>query len=207
MGSVLDPAAERRFWDGVEAAQRFFMGQSEVQRALQKLVGLLEAAKIPYAIVGAMALNELGYRRVTVDVDVLLTTEGLKAFKDAHLGRGYVEKFPGSRGLRDTENGVDIDVLLAGGYPGDGRPKPIAFPDPAVSAERGGRIALLPAGKLIELKLASGMTAPHRLKDLADVLELIRAAGLPRALSDTLDPYVRAKYCELWDAAQGAPEE
>jgi hypothetical protein len=31
----------------------------------------------------------------------------------------------------------------------------------------------------MELKLAAGMTAPHRLRDLADVLELIRVNGLP----------------------------
>jgi hypothetical protein len=42
-----------------------------------------------------MALNELGYERVTADVDVLLTREGLAKFKSANLGKGYVKKFPG----------------------------------------------------------------------------------------------------------------
>jgi hypothetical protein len=178
------------------------MGEAGVQRALEKLVRTLDALGIPYAIIGAMALNEFGYQRVTVDVDVLLTAEGLAAFRAHHLGRGYVEKFPGSRGLRDPEHGVDIDVVLAGSYPGDGQPKPIAFPDPATSAARGARVALLPLPTLIELKLASGMTAPHRLKDLADVLEVIRALNLPADLSVDLNPYVREKYLELWRAAQ-----
>jgi hypothetical protein len=203
----LDPEDERRFWQGVEGAARFFVGDSDVQRALERLVGTLEALKIPYAIVGAMALNEFGYRRVTVDVDVLLTPAGLEALKAASLGRGYVEKFPGSRGLRDTENGVDIDVLLTGGYPGDGKPKPVSFPDPAKVAVRGTRVALLPLPKLVELKLASGMSAPHRLKDLADVIELIRAASLPSNLADALDPSVRDKYQELWTAAQATDPE
>src|ERR1700716_2261383 len=92
---------------------------------------------IPYAILGGMALNAYGYRRVTVDVDVLLTPEGLEAFRARHLGLGYVQLFSGSKSLRDTENGVPIDVVLAGEYPGDGRPKPVAFPDPAVAAVRG----------------------------------------------------------------------
>lgn len=56
--------------------------------------------------------------------------------------------------------------------------------------------------KLIELKLASGMTAAHRLRDLADVLELIRVLRLPEAMSSELNPYVREKYLELWRAAQ-----
>jgi hypothetical protein len=182
------------------------MGDAKVQKALEKLVSTLEGLRIPYAIIGALALNELGYRRVTVDVDVLLTAEGLAALKQAVLGRGYVEKFPGSRGVRDTENGVNVDVVLSGSYPGDGKPKPVAFPDPAAAASKGAHIALLPLPTLIELKLASGMTAPHRLKDLADIQELIRAASLSRELADELNPYVRSKYLELWDAAQHADE-
>ena len=84
---------------------------------------------------------------------------------------------------------MTIDFLIAGEFPGDGKPKAVVFPDPA----------------LIKLKLASGMTAPHRIKDLADVLELIRAAQLPADLATDLDPSVRQKYVELWQAAQ-APE-
>jgi hypothetical protein len=68
-------------------------------------------------------------------------------------------------------------------------------------------VALLPLPTLIELKLASGMSAPHRLKDLADVLELIRALSLPRETSDSLDASVRAKYEELWEAAQTRERE
>ena len=198
---TLPEAAEKRFWQGVADAERFFMGEAQVQKALEKLARALDALRIPYAIVGALALNEFGYRRVTVDVDVLLTAEGLSTFRAAYLGRGYIEKFPGSRGLRDPEFNVDIDVVLAGGYPGDGKPKPVTFPDPVV-ATRGARVSLLPLATLIELKLASGMTAPHRLKDLADVLELIRTLNLPEGLADTLNEYVRAKYLELWQAAQ-----
>ena len=183
------------------------MGESRVQRARDKVTRLLAEDGIPYALIGAMALNAYGYERVTVDVDLLLTAEGLEDFKKRHLGLGYVQKFPGSKGLRDTENGVSIDVVLAGEYPGDGLPKPVAFPDPASAAVRGERVALLPLPRMIELKLASGMTAPHRLKDLADVIELIRISKLPAELAEELDPYVREKYRELWQAAQGAERE
>lgn len=183
------------------------MGEADVQKALQKLVKTLDAQGIAYAIVGAMALNEFGYRRVTVDVDVLLTPEGLAAFKASALARGYVEKFPGSRGLRDPEHGVDIDVVISGSYPGDGKPKPVVFPDPATAAERGARVALLPLRMLLELKLASGMTAPDRLKDLADVQEVIRLQRLPRTLADDLNPFVRDKYLELWQAVEDRPDE
>jgi hypothetical protein len=104
--------------------------------------------------------------------------------------------------MRDSEHGVSIDVLISGDFPGDGLPKPVAFPDPAVVAITGERFSILPLPTLVELKLASGMTAPHRLKDLADVLELIRATKLSREFADEVSPFVREKYLELWSAAQ-----
>ena len=198
----LDPALEAKFFAGVEYAGQFFMGSSKVHLALAKLARLLDEAGIPYAVIGALALNEYGYLRVTVDVDVLLTREGLDAFKHRHLGRGYLEKFPGSKGMRDTENNVVIDVVLAGEYPGDGKPKAVSFPDPSSAASKGARIWLLPLPKFIELKLASGMTAPHRLRDLADVLEIIRIQGLTEEFAEHLDPSVRVKYREMWIASQ-----
>jgi hypothetical protein len=207
MADTLLPEHEDTFWAGVAEARRFFMGQADVQVALERLARALDEMGVPCAIVGALALNEWGYRRVTVGIDILLNAAGLERIKAELLGRGYVEKFPGSRGLRDTQAGVDIDVLLAGEYPGDGRPKPVVFPDPATAAVRGRRVALLPLAALIEMKLASGLSAPHRLKDLADVLELIRALSLPRETAEKLDPSVRAKFDELWQAAQAAGRE
>src|SRR5205823_6227284 len=130
--------------------------------------------------------------------------EHLQQFKEKWLGRGYAERVPGTGKLIDTEVGVHIDVLSTGRFPGDDKPKPIAFPDPATTAIRGSPFALVPVERWIELKLASGMVAPHRLKDLADVQELIRAARLPRAMADRLDPWVRDKFLQLWQAVDQA---
>jgi len=178
------------------------MGEADVQKALQKLAGILEAEGTPYAVIGALALNEYGHRRATVDVDVILREEDLRAFKEKHLGRGYAERVAGTGKLLDTENRVNVDVLSAGRFPGDGKPKPIAFPDPATTAMRGEKFALLPRERFIELKLASGMTAPRRLKDLADVLDLIRSAKIPAEAADEIHPYVRDKFREIFAAAQ-----
>lgn len=203
----LSPEVWARFWSGAEEATRFFMREDDVHRALERIARLLEEDGIPYAVIGALAFNAFGYKRVTVDVDVLLTREGLEAFKTRHLGLGYVQKFPGSKGVRDTQHGVMVDFVLAGEYPGDGLPKPVSFPDPAAAAVPGDPGALLPLPRLIELKLASGISAPHRLKDLADVLETIRALKLPAELVEELNPYVQEKYKELWQAAQAEERE
>jgi hypothetical protein len=104
--------------------------------------------------------------------------------------------------VRDTVNGVKVDFLLVGDFPGDRKPKPVSFPDPRRASVEAGRFRVLSLPRLIELKLASGMTAPHRLQDLADVLRLIETGRLSRELAESLDPYVRPKYLELWQSAQ-----
>jgi hypothetical protein len=200
---TLPPSEGARFVAGVEFCARFLMGEGEPQKALYKLTGILEAEGIPYAIIGALALNAYGHRRATVDVDVLLRAADLERFKQQYLGRGYAERVAGTGKLLDTEHDVNIDVLSTGRFPGDGKPKPIAFPDPATTAIRGDQFALLPLACFLELKLASGMTAPHRLHDLADVLDLIRSAKLPAETAEELHPWVREKFRELWVAAQG----
>ena len=58
----------------------------------------------------------------------------------------------------------------------------------------------------MELKLASGMSAPHRLKDLADVQELIKVKALTPDFANKLDASVRDKYLELQDAVAQAPD-
>src|SRR5262245_20673328 len=176
----LSPDAEARFAEGVEYCGRFFVGMAEAQRALYRLTAILEDEGLPCAIIGAFALNEYGHRRVTVDVDLVMRDEDLRAFKQRHLGKGYAERVPGTGKLLDTEFGVHVDVFSTGRFPGDDKPKPIAFPDPSVTAVRGEKFTLLPMPRFIELKLASGMVAPHRGKDLVDVQELIRSAGLAR---------------------------
>ena len=194
------PEATAKLSESVDYCWRFLVGEAEAQKAARKLVAILEAEGVPYAIIGALALNEYGHRRVTVDVDLVMREEDLRAFKSRWLDKGYAERVPGTGKLLDTEHGVNIDVLSTGRFPGDDKPKPIAFPDPATTAIRGAPFAMLPVARWIELKLASGMVARHRLKDLADVQELIRSAGLVRDLADELHPWVRDKFLELWQA-------
>jgi hypothetical protein len=180
-----------------------FEKESSVHHALRKIVRRLEELGVPYAIVGDMAMFLHGYRRFTEDVHLLVTREGLAQIHERLEGRGYIAPFAGSKQLRDAENGVRIEFLVTGEYPGDGKPKPIAFPDPAsVSIEIDG-VHCLELTRLLELKLASGMTNPGRLKDLADVQELIRVLNLSAALAEQLNPFVRDKYMELWTATHG----
>ena len=177
---------------------RHFDKKSAVHETLQEIARRLESLRIPYAVVGGMALFLHGFRRFTEDVDVLVTAEGLRAVHANLIGLGYVPMFQGSKNLRDAARGVRIKFLIAGGFPGDGKPKPVAFPDPAgVSVEIHG-IRCLALERIIELKLASGMSNPGRIRDLGDVQELIRHMNLGVDTAERLDPSVRDKFLELW---------
>ena len=180
------------------------MKKAPPQSTLERLARRLDDEGISYAVIGGMALNLHGYQRVTRDVDVLLTVKGLESFERLCVGRGYVPAFPGARKMfQDVETRVPVEIITSGEYPGDGRPKPIAFPDPATSSVEieGIRVVTLP--RLIELKLASGLSAGHRLRDLADVQDLILILELPLDLAEALDGSVRGEYRRLWGLAQG----
>lgn len=58
-------------------------------------------------------------------------------------------------------------------------------------------IKVIDLKSLIELKLASGMTAKGRLRDLADVQRLIQQHHLTSDFAKQLHPYVRRKFLEL----------
>jgi len=189
----------------VQELDAFLMGESPVQRTLEQIAARLGELNLDFALVGGLAVGVHGHLRLTVDVDILITAEGLARFKARWLGRGYVERFPGSRGIRDTATGVPIDFLVAGEFPGDGGPKPVRFPDPAAVPRADGTYRVIDVRTLIELKLASGMSAVDRLQDLADVLALIRANDLAESFGEALDASVRDKYRELWIAAQRPP--
>jgi hypothetical protein len=168
---------------------------------LKKLAKRLRELDIPYAVVGGMALSAHGFPRFTVDVNVLVTPESLKEIHNHLDGLGYIPQVRHSKNLRDAETGVKIEFLITGGFPGDGKPKPVAFPDPReVSVENDG-VHYINLPTLIELKIASGMTSSERLKDLGDVQELIKVLNLSQDFGDALNPYVREKYEELWRGA------
>jgi len=103
-------------------ASAHFAGTGGVYRTLVKLVQRLEEEEIPYAVIGGMALGKHGYARMTEDVDVLMTAEGLAAFQTRCVGKGTFRRLLAhARVFRDIETQVRVEIITAGEYPGDGQ--------------------------------------------------------------------------------------
>lgn len=192
-------------WALLEGSMHF-EERSAVHTTMRNLTQALNDLGVDYAIAGSMAMFLHGFRRFTEDVDVLVTREGLAKIHDALEGRGYVKPFEASKNLRDSRTGVKIDFLIAGQYPGDGKPGPIAFPEPHTASLviDGMRVLTLP--KWTELKLISGRL-PARRRDWADVQDAIRTLKLPHEFSNELDLSLRDSYNQLWDEVQTDTDE
>jgi len=193
-GSVLKTYAE---------GQRYFMGDGNINNALARLIADLKEHDIDYLVIGAIALMAYGYPRFTEDIDLILDQNGIDRFHSELIGLGYAPAFPGARKrLRSTRDGIPIELISSGEYPGDGKPKPVSFPSPSETSVEIDGVKFPTLEKLVELKLASGMTAPDRLKDLADVQELIKIRDLSSEFANKLNAYVRQEFLKLWEAVR-----
>jgi hypothetical protein len=184
-----------------------FENASLVHETLRKLVARLDDLDIPYAVLGDMAMFFHGYRRYTEIVELLLTADGLNAFH-RHIDRlGYIRPSERNWNLLDSETGVLIKFVTAGQRPANNESSPLAYPAPGPDDVTIDGMRFLALPRLIELKLASGMTHPRLLRELADVQQMIEKIGLPESVCDELHPCVRDRYREFWTMMRDNPPE
>ena len=169
----------------------FFDGRDQVHKTFRRLIRRLETSEIPFAIVGAMALAAHRYRRATTDVDMLLTPDGFAEFKTRFVPKDYARVTKRPRRFVDRINGVAIDFLVTGLFPGTGKPGPIAYPDPGQVSEKIDEKPVVNLSTLVELKLAA-----RRWRDFADVVELIRCNTLDESFAEELHRSVRSDFIE-----------
>lgn len=163
----------------------------------------LDAAKIPHAVVGGVAVCLHGYQRNTVDVDLLVrkadTAEIRQALSDA--GFNWDKKQVEFR----SPSGVPVQFVLMGDKAGKG--SEVALPDPAdrrIVKDIDG-LPVLTLARLIETKIACGEGNLRRThKDFADVVELIAANRLGSSFARYLHKSLRATFRELVARARSA---
>jgi hypothetical protein len=213
MSNVVEPSSDYKElldgdlrWAFMEGS-RHFDEKSRPFLAMRKIGQRLDELGIVYAVLGDLSMFRHGHRRYTEVLELLVTREDLKTIHQRLIGDDYALDRPNSKSLRDVEFGVKILFSLTGDYPGDGKPKPVAFPNPAsVEMEIGG-IRFVNLETLIELKLASGMSNAGRIKDLGDVQELIRTLDLPTEFGDELNLYVQPAFTELWNGVENSKRD
>lgn len=172
-------------------------GTSGLVESARDAVAVLAEHDIPHLIVGGLAVQEHGYPRLTIDVDIVVP-DVLEAveFLTASVTGPFFRVPKVEDRVEDRRNGVKIDLLPAGRVLRRGCKIP--FPQPGKVA---GEIQIVTLEDLIALKLDSWAGSPvRRHKDKSDVIELIKYRNLPRDLA--VNPAVRALYTETWDALQ-----
>jgi hypothetical protein len=172
-------------------------GTSGVLESARAAVEVLADHDIAHLIVGGLAVQEHGYPRVTIDVDIVVpdVLEAVEWLTASLTGPFYRLREIQDR-VEDRRNGVMIDLLPAGRVLKQGCKVP--FPEPKTVAEK---LQIVSLEELISLKLDSWAGSPmRRHKDKTDVIELITRRKLPRDLA--VNPVVRSVYLETWDALQ-----
>jgi hypothetical protein len=165
-------------------------GSTNIEKTLLKALKVLKLFKIPHYVCGGFAVQEHGFARLTVDVDIIVPDV---QFAREKLSMNGFKPNPGSKmTVTDRETKVEIDVLPGGGRVGPG---PVMFPMPTRVSDKP---QILTLAELISLKLSSYIGSPFdRARDYGDVAELIKANRPSRQLG--VDPKVRNDYHKIWD--------
>lgn len=171
-------------------------GTTGLEQTARKVAETLAHFDIPHLIVGGLAVQEHGYPRLTLDVDVVVPgiLEAAE-FLTADLTGPFVREKGSQDRLIDSRNTTKIDLLPAGKVMKQGCKVP--FPEPKLSDVP----KYIELADLLSLKLDSWNNSPlRRVQDKADVVELIIHRHLPRDFP--VASVVRELYVEIWDGLQ-----
>lgn len=143
-----------------------------VVRAIDHVLAAIDCAAV---VGGGWAVWRHGFvSRVTQDLDVVLPGDRIDDFLQAAAVSGFqvLSQVPGRwPKVQHKETSLQVDILPEGQHPGiPPHLAPTTIPSPAALGATGSRLCYMSLPQLIELKIAAG-----RLKDKADVAELIRA--------------------------------
>ncbi|HEY2415711.1 MAG TPA: hypothetical protein VGI40_25960 [Pirellulaceae bacterium] len=156
----------------------------------------LEAVGIPHAIVGGVAVCLHGYRRNTVDLDLLIRREDQQKVREALEACGY--QWSAERAEFRSPAGMPVQFLLSGEKAGKDTEVLLPSPDSLHATVEIEGLTVLSLARLIEIKLACGLGSPRRThRDLADVVELISSHHLGRDFARHLHKSLRAAFRKL----------
>ena len=182
----------------MERYQSIFMESfiSDLKDSLIKITMIFKDKGIRFTVIGGASLSKYGYARMTEDIDLLVHKDDRSKIKDLPIG--YIRELSnGSAKVFSLhEPKTKIEIIYSGERAGDSRG--IEYIDPSkISVEEDG-IPYIDLKSLIMYKLCAGIYG-KRLKDFADVQELIVRNKLKRNFADKFRSDLKQKYIEIFD--------
>lgn len=183
---------------------RVAMAIDRIRIRLQRTVAALDAARVPYAVVGGNAVAEWvgrvdeGAVRFTKDVDILLRREDLPAAIQAMQSSGFVHL-----------STLDVDMFLDGP---DAKPSDAVHvifagekvkvtdlqPSPDISlSERLDQFTVISLEALVGMKLTS-----FRRKDQTHLEDMIGVGLIDRTWIDKFQPALALRLTEIFDTPE-----
>jgi hypothetical protein len=163
---------------------------SNIEKTLLKAVKVLALFRIPHYVCGGFAVQEHGYPRFSVDVDIIVPNVNFA--REKLCINGFKENPGFKMTVTDRETRVEIDLLPGGSKVDSG---PLTLPIPTQVSDKP---QILPLEGLISSRLSTYLgRGIDRAQDYADVVKLMQANRLPREYG--IDPKVRDLYYQIWD--------
>jgi Uncharacterised nucleotidyltransferase len=178
----------------ISAKQAFRMLENEtLWKVTERVHELLSRNGIDHAIVGGVAVCLHGYRRNTVDLDLLVRPEDAANVRSALEPEGF--QWSAREKQFTSASGVAIHCVLAG--ESEGPDQETRFPSPSdskhVTQIEG--LPVLSLAQLIQSKIACGLGDMRRThKDFADVVELIAVHRLDSSFARLLHKSLRKEF-------------
>lgn len=172
------------------------LGNENLWKLVERIHGLLERKGIVHAIVGGVAVCLHGYRRNTVDLDLLIRPEDTAKVRSALEAEGL--KWMAADNEFHSASGVPVQFVLAGESEGPGQPAKFPSPGDAKYLTIIDELPVLSLAQLVQAKIACGRGDMRRThKDFADVVELIAIHRLDGSFARFLHKSVRKDFREL----------
>jgi hypothetical protein len=190
---------------GEDVLERMVLAVEKVRERLRRAAGALDAAGIPYAVIGGNAVAawvskvDPGAARNTVDVDLMVKRSDLGAVMTALQKVGFVyQDLLGVAMFLDGPNGSPRDavhLLFAGEKV---RPHYAAAAPGLDTTDEHEAFQLLALEPLVRMKLTS-----FRDKDRTHLRDLIEVGLVDRTWLDRLQPELAERLQELLDDPDG----
>ena len=172
------------------------LGSEPIWQAAAACHEALSAAGAVHAVIGGVAVCLHGYRRNTVDIDLLVRREDMNTIRTTLTEIGFT--WDDEAHEFRTPMGIPVQFMAAGERAGKGSEVLLPSPDDEHAAVMIEGLPVLSLPALIESKIACGegdMRRTHR--DFADVVELIALHGLDGTFAKHLHKTVRPAFRRL----------